>query len=1069
MTDTTLDVQQEIFNHPLEGAELQAVNALVNKHKGNAALTQQLALDASRLIATSQERLAKQSGSGFFKRFASKISGKNSANQLQNQVDMLQMQRFAWHYLKQLQQQNLINAQSIAVIRNNLGTMNDYIIETRDFLEQAVDKINRRLEHVENNTSFNNWSLHIEANKRRFKSIPSNLLVLHLTYDFMRSHRDVVLTSRDINYLVVTLEKLEVNCDQDVRLLDFIIELIEQIEVTGIERYREMIELAFDGHVVDLHFIQQNISGIGFNALYFLSEQYEKILDLTADSEFCRSDEDRENIISKFFGNEFSGLSTTYRIRDLIGEVIGGGALAIDIYKDVNGLNVIPDKLDDDEHPETLSLTSSLPDIQAHTFLDNTDSDEARRNYLRLFALCIDNSAALNKLGQEFLALLAAKAGCPELCGEIVDLADSPYKTHEYLPVMQALLNDDDKVYTWLIDAFFLLTLCQKKIENPQVLRILSSLKPTQFKENLPYLLALINEIDGTKVLDAAEKLSPQTRGWKNIIRYRELRFDQSYAEAKKKLYSASIAATSLGFDLIKVSSKASEYSYFIGSWESDSFLGRVGSAVGASAFALGRSSCLSGLNDVRKKVRDFISDNSVALNLANRMITRLNMPKIEFNNEISYSDYDLDNSAANEQWHDQFGRFERQVDNTLSAFSDACSNADDQLGYFKVGDFDKSVVEIKAQKRAAHQFAEQQKKLAKQSVVIEKDDQEHRFSIEWQDVENPPCDPEQIRHIKTDGSVWLIVDNDGIFYRSIDREHWQTVRPTASKDRLSVRKLDIVNGLWILVVGYDEGFYYSSDVLTWQQSCFPKLPSSYDFSKTDDITHFNGQWLWRFTERTEYSYTEKGVLFDSTKTSTYHRTLVYCADSLDAQWQRWEGTPRFSEGVVVESMRSLPGVHCLLVFCTHDYVYTKLKKKNDAASFVSYYLPGKGWRTCTWGSDNDNYRDVVVTRMDEELMCFYSNQVLTSDKGYDWKRHPQDIYVGDCFHLENVSLFPSRRNDQVIYLSQDAKTFKEFMLDEGLWKYFCANDQGVLSVYAPNSHETFLRAGQVTYHRNRS
>ena len=50
--------------------------------------------------------------------------------------------------------------------------MNEYIIETREFLFQAVDKINRRLIRVENNTSFHQWSLNIEANKRRFKSMP---------------------------------------------------------------------------------------------------------------------------------------------------------------------------------------------------------------------------------------------------------------------------------------------------------------------------------------------------------------------------------------------------------------------------------------------------------------------------------------------------------------------------------------------------------------------------------------------------------------------------------------------------------------------------------------------------------------------------------------------------------------------------------------------------------------------------------------------------------------------------------------------------------------------------------
>ena len=180
MNDISLAEQKKIFEQQLTSGEQAALNALVSEHKANAAFTQQLALDASRLVTTSQQRLNQQAGAGFFKRFGNAISGKTSENQLLNQMDMLQMQKFAWHYLQQLQQQNLINAQSISVIRNNLGTINGYIIETRNFLEQAVDKIDSRLKHVENNTSFHNWALNIEANKRRFKSLPKTLLILRL-------------------------------------------------------------------------------------------------------------------------------------------------------------------------------------------------------------------------------------------------------------------------------------------------------------------------------------------------------------------------------------------------------------------------------------------------------------------------------------------------------------------------------------------------------------------------------------------------------------------------------------------------------------------------------------------------------------------------------------------------------------------------------------------------------------------------------------------------------------------------------------------------------------------------
>lgn len=88
MNNASVAEQKEIFEASLEGADLEALNALVARHKTNAALTQQLALDASRLVTTTQERLAQQAGAGFFKRFTSAISGKTSENQAQNQIDM---------------------------------------------------------------------------------------------------------------------------------------------------------------------------------------------------------------------------------------------------------------------------------------------------------------------------------------------------------------------------------------------------------------------------------------------------------------------------------------------------------------------------------------------------------------------------------------------------------------------------------------------------------------------------------------------------------------------------------------------------------------------------------------------------------------------------------------------------------------------------------------------------------------------------------------------------------------------------------------------------------------------
>ncbi|MCD2451089.1 hypothetical protein GO003_011855 [Methylicorpusculum oleiharenae] len=1065
--------QQQIFETKLEGAELEAVNALVSKHKANAAFTQQLALDAARLVATSQERLAKQSEAGFFNRLANAITGKTKENQLLNQQDMLQMQKFAWHYLQQLQQQNLINAQSIAVIRNNLGAMNEYIIETRDFLEQAIDKIDNRLRHVENNTSFNNWSLNVEANKRRFKSIPKTVLILRLTYDFMRSHQNVLLAERDIsNYLVTTLEKLDINCDEDIKLLEFISELIDQIEVVGIDQYRMMIDLSFDEHTLDSDYIQKNISGIGFNALYFLSDHYEKIVDLIGDDELCNSDEAREKIIAKFFGDEFSGLSSTYSIRNLICEMIGGSQLAIEVYKEEHGLNVMQDEGIEESQPEVVPLISSLPEISAHTFLDSNDSDESKRNYLLLFALCVENSASLNETAREFIALLAEKSGLPELQKEIIELADNPRKHNEYQPIMQSLLDDDDKKYTWLLDVFFLLTLADKSIENSQIKTIIGILKPDQLKECLQNMLVIISGSDASQVLDAVSKLASHTQGWKNVIRYRGFGFDQCFAETIKRLNIIGWEIIRFGLEMDEVYRKGMEHAVFF-SFSDGGLLSNLTDKAAATVCTQGRKLALSGLNQFRKKAEGFLSEKRSALSQANSEISRWNLPSFEFNDSIPYSDFDLDHSVNNEDWGNQFEHYYNKINGTLDAFSQACEGAKEQLEFFAKGSFDQSVLKFKEQKRAEYLHQQQLEKLEKQSVTIMKDGKEHLFSIEWQQVENPPCEPDKIRYIKTDGKIWLIVariDSDEVFYRREDGEQWQEVQLDVPDIQIYFKEINVVNGVWMITNGErsgarDEGFYYSSDAITWQHTSAPeasKLPFYDGRIFFEKIIHFNGLWLWCAYQHQEYCYTEKGFFSDSTKTDHYKKVILYCAQTLDGPWQPWDQTPRLSEGVEANAICSIPGKTALLAFCEYDWSYIRNKKKPETPPFVMYYGAGKAWQDCTWGGSTNSFRDSnLLANIGDGLVYFNRGEMLTSDKGYEWSKQETRLYVDEYFPLKNLSLF-TKNNSSAIYVSQDAKLFKELMLEEGTWRYLTANEEGILGVYYANKHEeTVLRVGR--------
>ncbi|MDF5979422.1 hypothetical protein P4114_21135 [Pseudomonas aeruginosa] len=156
-----------------------------------------------------------------------------------------------------------------------------------------------------------------------------------------------------------------------------------------------------------------------------------------------------------------------------------------------------------------------------------------------------------------------------------------------------------------------------------------------------------------------------------------------------------SFEAVHLSLDLTKATMKASDYSYFMEAWD-DSFLSKVSSKVGGTAYTIGRSSCLSSLNEMRKKISELISGHSSTLNQGNRVLTRWGLPSITFKDESGYADFELDNSTTNEDWYDQFSHFERQLDDTLTSFSEACTDVANQLDLFAEGRFDESVVECK-------------------------------------------------------------------------------------------------------------------------------------------------------------------------------------------------------------------------------------------------------------------------------------------------------------------------------------------------------------------------------------
>lgn len=883
---STLD---QIFHQPLTHEENSRLSSLIERSKSKKAFSQQLALDASKLLATSENRLNKIKDAGFVKRCWYSFTGKNQDVINQNNSDLIAIQHFAWHYLKELQEQNLIKAQSIATIRNNLSATNELLIETREFLEQAVDKI----ENINGRLGLSEWSLNIKANKRKFKSYPKTILVLYLIYDFVKTHKEFDFGRKDVNHLIVLLEEMNINCDEDLRLIDFIIELLNDIEVIKLDGYQNLINLSCDEYYIDNKFINENISSQFFNALYFLSNDYNKIYDLVSDETICDSDEKFEKIVSKFFGEEFDYLNAIYTFKQIIEEIVGNSVLTINIYKELNGLD---------------------QDIEEH------DADH-----------------------------------------------ESPH----------------------------------------------------------------INEIE----------------------------LNTSFNELISKLNSTSVDSTTLLLKNFNIAIKSNDYAYYINDSDYDTgFFSKVRSSVSGSATSFGRSSCTSDLNNYKKEVRDFISNHRNNLYEANKIIEGYKLEKIDFKDRIDYSDINLDTSATNENWHDQFIYINDGIESTLNSFVQACEYAVQQLELFRNNQYDKSIVQMKEQEKKE---VEEQRKLEKQNKRAVTFDNFKKVYITWKRVENLPCHSEDIRFIEDINGKWLLIDNDSNFYVSDDGEIWDSVNITCIEFSY-INEIKVIDNICIVFnSGFEEnGFIYSSDGTEWKKGSIPDgVNYSSGIYPTVNITKFKDKWLWICTKRAEYCYTEKGFFTDSVKKSDYKKSIVMYTSNLNGEWYEWENSPYLDEGLEIKNLVVLPESNIPILLAEYDWLYKSNKKKIDAKPKALYLSDNQKWRACTWNIESIQ-SNTLLDKVNNVYFCQAGyRESFKSNNGFEWVKLDIDFSIDKILKLQDFNIFIS---SSTLYLSTDMNEFKEMILEDGNWQKFSSNGEKILAVHAPSRHEEYLMLGNI-------
>lgn len=889
----------DVFHQPLNEVESLRLDSLVKNANNNKAFTQQLALDASKLLTVSEERLNEIKDSGFIKRCWNSFTGENRDIRNRNNEDLLKMQHFSWNYLKELQSQNLINSYSIATIVNNLAATNDIISETRVFLEKVVDKV----QDIDNRLTLSEWALNIKVNKRKFKSYPKTILVLYIIFDFIKNNRDMQFSRKDINYIMVLLDEMNVDFDKELRFIDFITDLINDIEMIKINSYRELIDLSLDDCCIDNRFVEDNISGSFFNTLYFLSENYNRIYDIVSDDIICDTDEKFEKIVFKFFSEDFDFLESKYTIREIAEEIVGSSVLTRHIYKEQNGL----------------------------------------------------------------------------------------YETEE--------------------DGFNEEEVYSGDFKSPQV-----------------------EYIEG----------------------------NNSFDELIENLEISSSSATLLSLRNFEISMKSNEYSFYLddsGFSFNKSIFNKVVSSIGGSATALGRSSCTSDLNDYKKEVGEFISDKGYYLTQANSIIANYNLEKIAFENNIGYSDINLDTSATNDDWHDQFNYILDQIEKSIDSFANACDDAVQQLKLFKNNEYDKSVIQMQRQAEEDHKSKINADRESKKIVTIS-DNME--ISIDWQIIKNLPIHSEDIHTIESFNNKWIVLGKDTNVYLSNNSEDWHALDMGEVNGIVYISKIKIIDDTCILFHNdYEEnGFTYSSDGENWYIGSVPKGVDYFDgLYPTESIVKLNNIWLWLFTKRTEYSYTEKGFFTNSSKKGDYKKPVLMYASGLDGRWDEWEHSPSLNEGLEIEKFSILPNSNIPILLAEYNWSYKDNKKKVEAVPIAIYLSDNYRWRNCNWEFDSIR-SDSSFNKIKD--FYYYHNSFggsFKSKNGFEWEKADMDFTADKCLNFNSLYIFTSYNK---LYMLTDVAEAHEMILEEGNWRGFSINGSKILAIHAPSNHEKNLMLGSI-------
>ncbi|MBB4284973.1 hypothetical protein [Roseospira goensis] len=320
--------------------------------KDRRAQTEQLALDATRLLSCVEDRFEDYKSQGFFKRCWSTFSGKNSAIERANQSDLSEMQKYAWRYLALLQERELLAAQSMVVIKNNLLALSvgqedirNEIVRLADRIYDRFNKLEDRVTSLEVGQSINGWVITLDRRGYE-KRYPSILRLLRIVHDFY-AMKPSSWTAHDLLLLEKALDIVGLDPDSHLSIETLVGNLIDELELNSIDIFNSLTSPPAKAPIEGV-FAIEHVSSPLFNSIFQLRENYGpsgKHISRLAGHLSCTHADAMKITIIGFIEDSGIDKATNYSLRDFACEILFCYSLVERLYLSaVDGTTVTRDQ-----------------------------------------------------------------------------------------------------------------------------------------------------------------------------------------------------------------------------------------------------------------------------------------------------------------------------------------------------------------------------------------------------------------------------------------------------------------------------------------------------------------------------------------------------------------------------------------------------------------------------------------------------------------------------------------------------------------------------------------------------